>query len=204
MLQPSMSQASRLRLLLVFLLSGLVLAACTTPPPRNVFEEITFQQRGPIKLDVRELIVEQVYQAPNQLPNVEHLFPVSPAAAAARWAKDRLAPSGPIGQVRYLVREASVTETPLKLSGGLKGAITAEQSERYDALIVVEIQIIGESGRAEGTATARAERSVTTPEDLTLNERERVWHKLTRDVMQDLDAQLDQTIKSAFFRYLLL
>ncbi len=98
---------------------------------------IAFAQVAPIKLDVREIEVERAYQPPHAAPNVEHLFAVPPAAAATLWAVDRLVAVGPLGRARFIVREASVVEIPLEQSGGLTGAFTTEQSERYDARLVV-------------------------------------------------------------------
>ena len=196
----------RLRLvsLLCLVAGGLALAGCTTGPPRPTFPPITFTQVAPIKLDVREIEVEQAYQPSHAAPNVEHLFAVPPAAAAALWAVDRLVAAGPLRRARFIVREASVVEIPLKQSGGLTGAFTTEQSERYDARLVVEIEIVSEDGRIEGTLTAEVTHSRTVPENLTLGERERVWHEMTRAMMDKLDVQLDTTIKEAFYAYLIL
>jgi hypothetical protein len=58
--------------------------------------------------------------------------------------------------------------------------------------------------QVQGTASAEARRSVTVPEDITLNEREKVWYKLTEDTMNDLNDQLEETIKTAFFPYIVL
>jgi hypothetical protein len=181
-----------------------VLAACTTPPPQNAFPEITFAHESPIRLDVREVSVELAYKAPLTPPNVEHLFPARPGQAATRWARDRLVAAGPMRRARYIVREASVVESSLEQSEGLTGMFTTEQSERYDARIVVEMQIIGEDGRIEGSLTAKAERSRSVPEDISLNERERVWFKMTEDLMKELNAQLEQTIKTTFFPFVIL
>jgi len=181
-----------------------LLAACTTPPPQNAFPDITFAHETPIRLDVREVSVEQAYKAPLTPPNVEHLFPVRPGQAAARWPRDRLVAAGSTRRARYIVREASVVESSLEQSGGLTGMLTTEQSERYDARIVVEVQIIAEDGRVEGSLTAKAERSRSVPEDISLNERERVWFKMTEDLMKELDAQLEQTIKTTFFPFVIL
>lgn len=180
------------------------LAACTTPPPQNAFPDITFAHETPIRLDVREITVEQAYKPPLTPPNVEHLFPVRPGQAAMRWARDRLVAAGATRRARYIVRDASVVEKPLKQSEGLTGLLTTEQSERYDARIVVEMQIIGDDGRIEGSLTAKAERSRSVPEDITLNERERVWFQMTEDLMKELDGQLEQTIKSTFFPFVVL
>ena len=127
-----------------------------------------------------------------------------PAAAATRGAVDRLGAAGPLGRARFIVREASVVEIPLKQSGGLIGAFTTEQSERYDARLVVEIEIVSEDGRVGGTITVEVTHSRTVPENLTLGERERVWHEMTRAMMDELDVQLDTTIKEAFYAFLIL
>lgn len=196
----------RLRLvsLLCLAASGLALAGCATAPPRPAFPPIAFDRVAPIKLDVREIEIERTYQPPHAAPNVEHLFAVPPAAAATLWAIDRLVAAGPLGRARFIVREASVVEIPLKQSGGLTGAFTTEQSERYDARLVVEIEIVSEDGRIEGTITVEVTHSRTVPENLTLGERERVWHEMTRAMMGELDVQLDTTIKEAFYAFLIL
>jgi hypothetical protein len=56
----------------------------------------------------------------------------------------------------------------------------------------------------QGNAKAEARRSLTVPEDSTLNEREEVWYRLTEQTMRDLDVQLEQTIREAFFPYIVL
>ena len=81
---------------------------------------------------------------------------------------------------------------------------TIEQTERYEGRIEVELQIIADNGAVEGTITTQITRSVTAAEDLTLNERERMWYRMTEAMMKDLDAQLDSTIKQHLYRFILL
>lgn len=193
---------SGLRLTVLF--AALMLAACQTPSPQNKFSEITFKHLSPIKLDVRTIDVDQTYRQSNQHPNVEHLFPVNPAQVVARWPRDRLQAAGPSGSARFIVHNASAVEIPLKTKTGLKGIATIDQSERYVAKMTVELQIMDDTGRIEGTVTAEAERSITVDEKASLNEREKVWFKLTEDIMRDLDAQLEKTIKEILFKYVLI
>jgi hypothetical protein len=56
----------------------------------------------------------------------------------------------------------------------------------------------------QGTAKAEARRSTTVEEGISLAERERAWYRLTEDTMKDLDKQLEETIRSAFFPYIVL
>jgi len=189
---------------LVPVLLGVALSACTTPLPQSRFPQITYKHLPPISLDVAEISVEDEYKAPGIPPNVDHLFPVRPADAAMAWGRDRLVVAGAGRRLRYVVREASAIETALKTKEGLTGVLTVDQSERYEMRIIVELQIINDDGRTEGTANAQVERSVTVPEDSKLRDREKVWFKMVEDAMKELDAQLEKTIKTVFFQYVVL
>ncbi len=186
------------------LLAAFALAACETPTPKITFPEITFQHKPPFTLDVREISFEQLYQPPSRPPNVDHLFPVRPADAVARWGRDRLRAAGSTGRVRYVVREASVVVVPLKKKGGLEGMVTIDQSERYDARLVVEVHLNTDERRSLAMITVEVVRSQTTAEDISLNEREKVWFDMTEALMRDFDAKLEQTIKTAFFEHLIM
>lgn len=188
---------------LSLLLTVALVAGCQVPPPQNSFAAITFGHLKPIRLDVGDVVLEQAYQAPGVPPNVDHLFPQRPADVALRWAGDRLQAAGTVRSARYIVREASVLEVPLETKTGLEGTFTVDQSERYDAKVKVELQIF-DGGRLEGTATAQAWRSVTVPEDASLNAREKVWYRLTEQLMSDLNGELEKVIKKVYGPYLVI
>ncbi len=199
-----MHQARKIVFLLPLLIAGLGFAGCELNPSENAFAEITFRQMPPIRLDVREIEVQIRYRPPNQGPNVDHRFPDLPMDATARWARDRLVAAGPARRARFTIGDAAVIETRLETQGGVVGALTVDQSDRYDGRIEVELQIIADNGAVEGRITTQVTRSLTTPEDLTLNEREQRWYRMTEDMLRDLDAELDHTIKQHLFRFILL
>ncbi|MEQ8355836.1 MAG: hypothetical protein RH942_09900 [Kiloniellaceae bacterium] len=180
-----------------------VVAACTIDNPSNRFAEITYAHLPDIGLDVGTIEIERAYIGTGQAPNVEYRFPVRPSDAAAKWAEDRLVARGDRLTFRYVVRQASAIETELPKTTGVTGLITTDQSERYETHIMVEMQVL-DGRQLQGTASAEARRSVTVPEDISLNERERVWYRLTEDTMNDLNDQLEETIKKAFFPYIVL
>lgn len=192
------------RLLVTFLLpvSGLALSACEMHPPMGDFPELSYSNLAPLRFDVASVEVEQAYQPASEPPHVELLFPVRPGDAAANWGRDRLQAVGKTRRMRYIVREAPVTETALETKGGLTGAMTTEQSARYDAHLLVEVEIYDDSGWKEASAMARVARSITVPENATLHERETTWYQLTEKLMNDMNVQLEDTLKRIFFRYL--
>lgn len=183
-------------------LAGL-LAACALDDPSNSFAQITFEHRPDINLDVGEIQIEVAYLTPGKEPNVDHRFPVPPKDAAVRWAQDRLVARSNRLTFRYIVLEASAVETELPTTRGVTGLLTTDQSERYETHIVVEMQVL-DGRQVQGTARAEARRSVTVAENIALKDREKVWYRLTEDTMNDLDKQLEETIRNAFFPYIVL
>lgn len=200
-----MTDISRRALLGAPLALAALAAGCdTTPPPAPRFPRITFRHLPPLRLNVADVSIRQSYQPPAAPPNVEHRFPVPPGEAAQQWARDRLVAGGTEGRAEYVVREASVVEVPLERSSGLKGLMTKEQSERYDARLVVDLILYDGLGARAGNATVKVSRRRSIPEDATLNERDRLWFSMTEAMMAELDAQLEKTIKTVFNEYVIL
>ncbi len=158
-----------------------------------------FQQKGPIALDVAAIEVVDSYVAPLREPNVEHLIPVSPSAAVRLWAADRLRAEGTTGRARVVVRDGAVKEVPLPRTEGVRGWFTKDQSERYEATLSVEVQVEGPGGWTGFTSVAVA-RSTTVAENVSLAEREKAMLALVQALAADLDAKLDEAIRSNLFR----
>ncbi len=180
-----------------------VLAACTDAPPPTRFPQLTYAHHGAFVLDVSELEIVDAYQSPLRPPNVEHLMPVAPAAVARRWADDRLKSAGSSGRrAVFTIEDAAVTESRLERQTGLRGALTVDQSERYDAMLSVRLEIFDIAGRSVGVVEANAERSRSVPEDITLDAREKVWFSITESLANDLNAELDRAIPQFLAPYL--
>ena len=178
------------------------LGGCETPVTKPVFPDLTYGHLPPIRLKVARIEVVTAYVSPAARPNVEHLFPVTPAVVAARWLRDRLEATGGQGLVRATVLEGGVVEVPLKKSTGIRGAFTIDQSERYDAVLAVKIQIIRENGSDAVMVFSRVERLRTVAEDISPYAREKLWFAMTEAMMNDLNADLERQIRTYFTGYL--
>jgi hypothetical protein len=195
----------RLTLLLIVLLVPLTLAVggCETAPPQAQRQpQLRFDHLAPIRLDVAVVEVVNKYKAPLRAPNVEHRFPTPPDKVLRQWAEDRLVAAGASGSATFVIRDASVKETELPTKKGLKGLFYKEQAQRYDATFDVLLRIADANGREVGYVTARAERSRSVPEDISLNERERAWFVLTEKTVNDLGAELEDNIRNTLGRFL--
>lgn len=174
---------------------AIVVAGCAAEVQKPGFPQISFAHLQPISLNVARVEVENLYVSPAARPNVEHEFPVSPAAVAMNWGRDRLRAAGASGVARVVVRRASVVEVPLKRSEGVKGLFTRDQSERYDAVIDMMAEIRDEAGNVRVTVESTAKRSRTVSENISLIEREKVWFEMTEAMMSDLNMALENQMR---------
>lgn len=178
-----------------FLIAGLVaVGACDTPPKRDIFPELTYQHLPPIRLDVARVEVVEAYSTVATEGRVEAQFPTPPGVAAAHWGRDRLLAAGPDGLARFIVLEASVVQVPLPRTTGLTGVVTIDQSDRYEAVVKVRLEVANRNGMQTGRIAAEARETATVPEDMTLNGRERLWFEMTRRLMDRLNAELEKQI----------
>lgn len=187
--------------LMIAALALFALSACETKPTVQKLPEISFADKRPITLNVGQLEIVPEYQSPGKRPNVEHLMPISPEAATVRWAQDRIRPMGRTGAARVLIKDARVVEVALKTDKSFTGMFKEEQAERYDAVLDVAIQILDDRHFPIADVLARATRSRTVPEGVSLNERDRVMIEVTDALIRDIDSQMEGLIKSYLSRW---
>ena len=180
-----MRSLTKLPVILWLTIAGFAVAACELAVPEDQYPPLTYQDLPPIKLDVASVEIETAYQPSSEPPHVELLFPVRPDEAAANWGRDRLVAAGQSGRLRYIVREASATEQALETKTGVTGAFTTDQSERYKAILGLEMEILDDQGQIIGTVRVNSSRSITMPEDSSIRDREKVWYTLTQKLMND-------------------
>jgi hypothetical protein len=188
------------------LLLGGTLAACSSPPPRARFPELTYGHLGLFTFDVEHIEIVSEYKANLAGPNVEHMFPTSPETTLRRWAQDRLAATGSAGRyARFVIQDAKVTEAELPRTQGIRGAFTTDQAQRYDGSLSVLLEIREQRGNFRaGTASAWASRSRTVPEGITINDREKVWFELLEATMNELNAEMDRQIRANLAQFLVM
>ena len=187
--------ASRASATVLILIAGL-LAGCAGSAERPVYPQISFAHLSKIALDVARVDVASTYVSPATEPNVEHRFPVSPAASAMNWGRDRLQPVGSGGVARVTLERASVVEVPLEKTKGVRGAFTNDQAERYDGVITMSVEILNDAGERQGIVRATAQRSQTVPENISLNEREKVWFEMTEKMMATINQALEGQVRT--------
>jgi len=190
-----MKPGSLFRILAVslFMFTG----ACEQVPPPPELPDITFAHLAPYQLAVGELQIESRFSSPMTPPHAEHKVPQSPETVLRRWADDRLkvTPGQTQAFARFIILDATVTEHALATDGTLKAVFTNEQELRYQAVAEASLEIRGMAGNFLGNATARVTRSITIPENATLNERDQALFDLVDRMMQNFNTEMDENIR---------
>lgn len=175
-------------------LALIAVAACTSQPAPQ-YPEITFSHLPPITLNVARIEVINNFKPATDANHVEARMPTSPETAMRNWARDRLHAGGVTGVAKFIIENASVTETALPKLGGIKGYVTNEQAERYEARARASIRLEGVPRVSEAYAEAEVDRSQTVPENATVNKREQVWFELTEKLMKDFDPLMAESVR---------
>lgn len=184
--------------------ASFALAGCTTPAPTQTLPQITFAHLAPLSFDVETVEVDNRYKTPNDPSFVEDRFPTPPASAIRIWAIEHLKPVGAAGSgtLRVVIKQASVQEEKLAIDKGIKGAFTKEQENRYTLKIEADVVIIDKAGKQVGFSSAKATRSTTTREDMSLNDREKLWFEMTEKTMGDFNTEMESNIRQYLANYL--
>lgn len=184
------------------LCAALALSACQERGPGGPPLELSFAHYQPIHLDVGSIEFIESYQPPMVPPNVEHLMPYSPTEALRIWVRERLHAVGDDRSLQVIVKDAHVTFTRLPTPGGVKGLLTISQDRRYDARIEAELRIYGSRAMSEASINVNATRSVTMAENASVNMRDAAFRRLARELMENLNAELEKNIYMYFSQYI--
>ena len=192
----------RALVVLISVLAVGALGACETNVTRAVIPELSFKHLPVLSFAVARIEIIETYRSPLRPPNVEHLFPTPIAAALKRWSDDRLEAAGGANILRLTIEDASAIVEELETNKDIEALFTTEQAERVDARLQVKIEIIGPDGAVPAYTNTEASRSRTTPENVSLNERDQIYHDLTVVLMNDFNTSQEQGIRRYLEAYL--
>lgn len=176
--------------ILVVIICMCVSACQTTPVSTAPFAPISYTQKGVIPLKVDSITVEQPYHSPLAVPNVEHYFPTLPADAIRRWVDERIEQVGYENRLVAIIHDASAIEQ--RRDDG--------QSE-VTAKVHVELRIYGHGTVSEANINVTAQQHRLLPASLNVIEKDKAYDEITRALMDSLDAELEQNIRTYFEPY---
>jgi hypothetical protein len=179
---------------------ALGLAACPSKAPPPAPGELSYKDLPRLQLDVARVDIvdaagRDASTGPSQGTRVDGTAPVTPAAAAARLASDRLVAVGSRGGATFTIVQSWIVEVPLPRTSGVQGMFTKDQAWRYDALVEVRLDVTGAPGLQAGTVTTSAQGSQSISEDVSLSERDRMLRNLIDGMTRRLSDELEKNMR---------
>jgi hypothetical protein len=192
--------AKKPSVLLLAMVALLEVSACSAPaqPPAP---SLNFTSSPTIQVNVARIETVEAYKSPYSAPNVEHLMSYTPADAMAIWIKDRLRATGHDKLLQITIVDASVKESDLPTTKGIKGLFTVDQNKRYDARLEVEMKIYGEGALSESSTSAFVTRSITIPENASVIYRKNAYEKMLQELMKMLNDKLENNMLNYMGNY---
>lgn len=179
---------------------SLGLSACFSSV-ENEWPGISYQSATPVPVNAARIQISNAYNAPMAPPNVEHLFRLTPSAAAQELARHQITAAGGGTQVlRVIVEDASVRQTILPKEQGVVGLVQREPEEKFDSRISLRFELADEASPdvIVGRANVVATRERTLKGGMTLAEREKAYHDLTQTLVNDLAQGIATTVQKTF------
>lgn len=186
----------------IILAAAFLLVACEPAPVGYKPDPLNFAIRPPIRVNVAQIRVVESYQAPMGGANVEHTFPVPPSTAIKQWVAQRLAATGQSGILEVTIVDASVRAVPLPKTEGVKGLFTDDQDARYDANIAVTFRALDSNAMTTASGDVNVTRSRSINEKATIDQRQQIFHTMTKDMMNSFDAESESRLRQFFGAYL--
>jgi len=183
---------------------GLLVSSCQTSVPTEKQPELTFNHLEPLKVNVASVEVKITYKATPGVNHVEERFPTSPAKAINRWIVDRVRPvGGPnSGKLRLVITDAGIIETALKQDKSITGTFTHQQTQSYAMIAGARVEVLGYNDVERAYSTAKAMRTFTTPDNLSLNEREKIWFDAMEKLMKGFNEEMEANMRQYLGSYM--
>ena len=191
------------------LLAGIALAlsplsACTMTGNSDLepLPSLTAQFAQPYFVDAAAIAVETKYDPMANPKDVSSTFPTPPDLALKRYAETRFKPAGAQGILHFVIEDASVFKEDLESSNEMARWINVDNRDRYTASVRIGLYrdaVTGYSAPGAMGTQMKAERSLTIPDGVSLDERDRYLQdfmaKMLGDIDQSVTAALLNTLK---------
>ena len=177
--------------------------SCQTVGKLEKFPTMTFTHLSKMRLLVRDIKILELQKNQITPPYITHQFPISPAEATRRWAKDKLQIGGKKNTARLIIKIAEAKQIPLKIDKTFVGSFKNQQSDRYETGIFAKLEILNEKKEIKAMVEAKAEHFKTVSEATSLSDRRKIWYNMIEVLMNEFNKEIDKNINNNFQKYLI-
>ena len=150
----------------------------------------------PIKLNVKNLEIKDLYKIPFEDPFVEHRMRRSPSDALISWAHTILRPVGTEGLATLSIIEASATLSSISSDFKFLDLFKNKQSTKLTIKLKVKLEITKDNNNQTGYLDIIATANKTAPESASISQLESIWDQNLNNSLGKFDSEFRTRIKS--------
>ena len=177
---------------------GIVFAALTARADTPVFAN-----KNVLNVDATSMEIKINSSAPQEYPHVGYRSPITFEQAGKAWAESHFMLTGnSVNKFRITIRNGDIVEKLLPVTKGFKGLFTKDQAFQYDAVIDVELAIVGPDGQVLSSATGKASGMRTAIEGASDAEKKDIWQAQVISMFDALDNELQPQLRSTMGQFI--
>ncbi|MBN9543089.1 MAG: hypothetical protein J0G32_04775 [Alphaproteobacteria bacterium] len=181
----------------IFLACSLILASsCADFDDLIRYSDYSYHDLARYNFNVKDIVVEHLYQSPVVYPNAEHLAPISPDKAVSDWVKYNFFPTrGSEDILKIVIVDASIVEKKVHVDTTYKDLFVKKQNINYEGRVELNFQIF-EKGALTPKATMEVNATMahTGNNDDSPAQKERLLYDLTKSLLTGVANQVDNHV----------
>ena len=150
----------------------------------------------PIKLNVKNLEIKDLYKIPFEDPFVEHRMRRSPSDALISWARTILRPVGTEGLATLSILEASAKLSSISSDFKFLDLFKNKQSTKLTIKLKGKLEITKDNNNQTGYLDVIATANKTAPESASISQLESIWDQNLNNSLGKFDSEFRKRIQS--------
>ena len=150
----------------------------------------------PIKLNVKNLEIKDLYKIPFEDPFVEHRMRRSPSDALISWAHTILRPVGTEGLATLSIFEASASLSSISSDFKFLDLFKNKQSTKLTIKLKGKLEITKDNNNQTGYLDVIATANKTAPESASISQLETIWDQNLNNSLGKFDSEFRKRMQS--------
>ena len=150
----------------------------------------------PIRLDVKNIIIKDLYSISFQDPFVEHRMRRSPSDGLIGWTRTILRPVGSDGVATFSILEASASLSSITSDFKFLDLFKNKQTTKITIKLLGKLEIEKQGNNQTGYLDIFASSNKTAPESASISQLENIWDKSLNIAIGKFDEEFREQIQS--------
>ena len=150
----------------------------------------------PIRLDVKHIIIKDLYSISFQDPFVEHRMRRSPSDGLIGWTRTILRPVGSDGVATFSILEASALLSSITSDFKFLDLFKNKQTTKITIKLLGKLEIEKQGNNQTGYLDIFASSNKTAPESASISQLENIWDKSLNIAIGKFDEEFRKQIQS--------